>query len=333
MYKYIMLIIFIISLCPISVEAASLGGITRRGNKLYEKGEYDKAIEYYEKALNTFPNKPELIYNRASALYSNGSFDKARSGFLEASVFSDKRSEENSIYNAGNSEYRIAERAEEKSLEASLTGYKEALEHYKRAIMLDEGDIDAKYNYEITLKKISEVQKKKDEEEQKQEKKEDNQDKGENSESKENSGENAQDQKESNQQDKGENQKDQNNEEQKDKEELNSEEDKGSQKNSNDKTDSEEKEKAQSSEEGQIDKDEAKSDNRDENSEQELSLGKDQQEFNTDESSGELEEKTEGMTEEEAEMILKAQAEEENRMRDSKIKVQGKNDPKVLKNW
>ena len=134
MYKCIILVLFVTSLYPSIVEAASLGGITSKGNKFYEKGEYDKAIESYEKALNISPNKPELIYNRASALYSNGSFDKARSGFLEASVFSDKKSEENSIYNAGNSEYKIAEGAEEKSLEASLTGYKEALKHYKREL-------------------------------------------------------------------------------------------------------------------------------------------------------------------------------------------------------
>jgi len=148
--------------------ASALPGEARKADRLYEEGRYDEALESYDRALSAKPNDPAVLYNRAAALYRKGDFAGAVKAFLNSLALGDERLEEKTVYNAGNSEYRAGGAKEKSGPEEALKHYRKAAEYYKRAMELDDTDVDAKHNYEFTLKKIEDLEKQ--QQEQKQEK-------------------------------------------------------------------------------------------------------------------------------------------------------------------
>ncbi|MCK4796405.1 MAG: tetratricopeptide repeat protein [Spirochaetes bacterium] len=56
----------------------------QRGVAWYHKGEYDKAIEYYNKAIELDPNYTYAYYNRGSAWENKGEYDKAIKDYNKA---------------------------------------------------------------------------------------------------------------------------------------------------------------------------------------------------------------------------------------------------------
>jgi|GEM_PF-3771313 len=54
------------------------------GNAYAHKGQYDKAIENYNKAIQLNPNLAEAYYNRGVAYKHKGQYDKAISDFQTA---------------------------------------------------------------------------------------------------------------------------------------------------------------------------------------------------------------------------------------------------------
>nr|2AVP_A Chain A, synthetic consensus TPR protein [Methanothrix harundinacea 6Ac] len=47
------------------------------GNAYYKQGDYDEAIEYYQKALELDPRSAEAWYNLGNAYYKQGDYDEA----------------------------------------------------------------------------------------------------------------------------------------------------------------------------------------------------------------------------------------------------------------
>ena len=117
----------------------------QKGIEAYRQGKFAAALEQFLSAKGLKANTPQLKNNTAAALYELkkyrealdefSSIDPARLGGA-ASVFH---------YNLGNAYYRLEQ-------------YPQALESYKRGLRLDPDDVQAKKNYELTLKKIREQQ-------------------------------------------------------------------------------------------------------------------------------------------------------------------------------
>ncbi len=111
----------------------------RRGNSLYNKGEYNAATERYERAARLAPEQFEPLYNLGNALYKAERYEAAEVQMLKAAADTLRTAEERAeaLYNLGNVQFRQKK-------------YKEALESYRNSLRLNPSDMEAKYNYAYT---------------------------------------------------------------------------------------------------------------------------------------------------------------------------------------
>jgi len=99
-------------------------------------------------------------YNSGIDFFEKLDYNRAVDDFFKALNTENKHVEQWAAYNLGNAKFKNAENAEQSNPQASLSDYTEALEFFKRAIEMDPQDLDAKYNYEVTLRKIKAQQEK-----------------------------------------------------------------------------------------------------------------------------------------------------------------------------
>ena len=122
-------------------------GLVRRGNRSYARGDYARAIERYERALKAAPGSFEATYDLGNALCRAERFDQSEQTLARAAADTlrtdDERAE--AFYNLGNTQFQQKK-------------YKEALESYRRSLLLDPDDMEAKYNFAYTKKLLEQQQ-------------------------------------------------------------------------------------------------------------------------------------------------------------------------------
>jgi tetratricopeptide (TPR) repeat protein len=130
----------------------------RAGNKLYRKGQYEKAVPQYQKALQVNPNNPVARYNMGNVQFRNKQFEEAEKTFDQANASAGNNDfKEKTYYNKG-----VALTKQQKLLES--------IEAYKSAVRLNPSDAEARFNLEkalLELKKQNEANKQKQPEPQK----------------------------------------------------------------------------------------------------------------------------------------------------------------------
>ena len=119
----------------------------RRGNRQYERLDYDKAAEYYGKAIELSDSCYEAKFNLGDALYKSKEYDKAGEIFSALAVDSTRSELERaqSFYNLGNTLFQQKK-------------YREALSAFKNSLRLNPDDMEAKYNYAYTKKYVEDQQ-------------------------------------------------------------------------------------------------------------------------------------------------------------------------------
>ncbi|MBN2345040.1 MAG: tetratricopeptide repeat protein [Candidatus Aminicenantes bacterium] len=117
----------------------------QKGIEAYRRGEFTEALELFLSAKGLKSNAPALANNTAAALYQLKKYPEAFDEFSHIEAAKLKADAPGLHYNLGNALYRLGR-------------FPEALESYKRCLRLDPGDIQAKKNFELTLKKIQEEQ-------------------------------------------------------------------------------------------------------------------------------------------------------------------------------
>jgi Ca-activated chloride channel family protein len=121
----------------------------QEGNDLFGKGEYDAALKRYLEAQQNAPSRSELRFNVGDALYKQGKYEEAAQE-LGRVVESDNQSlSAEAYYNLGNAFFR-----QEK--------YQEAVGAYKKSLMKNPKDQDAKVNLELALEKMQQQQQNQD---------------------------------------------------------------------------------------------------------------------------------------------------------------------------
>ena len=120
----------------------------RKGNRLYNKGEYQQSIERYGRALMLDPASFEATYNLGNALSKAEMYDKAEQMQNRAAADTLRSDTERAeaYYNLGNTQFRQKK-------------YREALESDKRSLLLNPDDREAKYNYAYTKHLLDDEQK------------------------------------------------------------------------------------------------------------------------------------------------------------------------------
>ena len=127
--------------CAESVSAQRMPErrLVRKGNRLYEREQYEKSIENYNRALEVDPASFEATYDLGSALFRAERYDKAEQTLSKVAADSLRTDSDraDALFNLGNTHF-----AQKK--------YQEALDCYRKAMRLNPDDEDAKYNYAYT---------------------------------------------------------------------------------------------------------------------------------------------------------------------------------------
>jgi Ca-activated chloride channel family protein len=127
----------------------------REGMKAYQEGKYDEALERFLNAKGINADLAALKNNTASALYQMEKYQEALEEFSQIDPDKANIPKAEFYYNLGNSFYRTNK-------------FDKAVESYKKSLIENSNDMDAKKNFELALKKLQQQTQK-----QKQENKQD----------------------------------------------------------------------------------------------------------------------------------------------------------------
>lgn len=147
MYLRVLILLLFLQLIP---DGGSKEG--RRGNEMYEKGQYEEAVAQYRSGLdaisgdNAGPTRYGLLNNLGAALHRSSDFENAKKSFTEAMAAARSEADfSRSAYNAGNNAYAVQD----------LQG---ALDFYEKALLANPNNEDAKYNYEFVKRQLQNQQ-------------------------------------------------------------------------------------------------------------------------------------------------------------------------------
>ncbi len=135
----------------------------RQGCEEYENKQYGNAEVSFQKALQENPNSYEAQFNLGNAFYKQAKYDEA---IKEFSALSDKTTDKENLaelyYNIGNSKLKKVEKIlQEQKLGEAIKQIDKSLADYKRSMINNPKNINAKYNFSYAkkLKELLEQQK------------------------------------------------------------------------------------------------------------------------------------------------------------------------------
>ncbi len=109
----------------------------KRGKALYDKGEYDRALDHFSKAGALAPGDARIKFNAGTALYRLDDHERAREAF-EGAAGGKEKFRPRALFNAGNALFKAGD-------------YSGAAEKYKEVILADPADDNARYNLQKAL--------------------------------------------------------------------------------------------------------------------------------------------------------------------------------------
>lgn len=172
----------------------------RQGNALYTQEQYEEAAAKYREGIVSVQEDgfgavhSRLLNNLGAALYRSGDAEQASIAFSSAaSMALGTEDLVRASYNAGNAAYRTQQ------LEQSL-------EHYRRALLNDPSNQDAKFNYEFVKRQLEEQQDNQQDQDQQDQENQENQDQQNQDGEQNENNEQQQDEQEQNSQDQGDQQ-------------------------------------------------------------------------------------------------------------------------------
>ena len=127
----------LIALAVSGARAGKLEDAVEKGNKDFTAGKYKEALEQYQIAETERPESPELDYNIANALHEEGQYEEAVDRYTKALNSDDVNVTADAYYNLGNTQFRMGD-------------YQKAIEAYQQSLQLRPGDMNAKYNLELS---------------------------------------------------------------------------------------------------------------------------------------------------------------------------------------
>jgi len=164
------------------------------GNQSFTEQHFDQALERYERAEQEVEQEPRVHFNRGAALFKLGRPKEAREAYLRASGLDDPGMKKQNYYNIGNT--FLAEGA-----------FQDAIPYYRRALEIDPGFDDARYNLELALAAIKQQQQQQQDQQSDQQDQKDQKDQKENQDQKKD--EQQKDEKKEGEQDQGQDEKEQ----------------------------------------------------------------------------------------------------------------------------
>jgi Ca-activated chloride channel homolog len=190
--KYFCIIATLILLPLTTLFADEVYSRNKKGNELFKKGKFDDAMKEYDDALLIAPADTLLKMNKGSSLYRLGRFDEADSAYAGTLSIKNRQKRADAHYNLGNIQFKEGDMLMQSGGQGADEKYKSALQNYIAALDLRPDDRNAKWNIELTQRRIQRQQQ--------QQKNQDKQDKNNNKQDK-NKDQNNQNKKDRNKQD------------------------------------------------------------------------------------------------------------------------------------
>ena len=147
MRKLVFTLIMTLLSLPLVAQQLPERRAVRKGNRLYDKQQYEQSIERYQAALEAAPTQWEALYNRGNAEHRMERYEAAEKTLQVAAADSLQSAEHRAeaYYNLGNTQFKQQK-------------LKEALQSYKQSLMLRPDDMECKYNYAYTKKLLEDQQ-------------------------------------------------------------------------------------------------------------------------------------------------------------------------------
>ena len=170
-----MIIKFIIIILLNINNIDEINRLTKEAEIYFKNEEYDKSIANYKILIDSFDVTNEKIYlNLAHSHFLSNDTAKALENYTYATITNNNKIKSIALQQIGN-------------INESRNKLEEALDFYKESIIIDNNNIDSKFNYELVKKKIQKQKENKQENPNDNNNKEDKkEDKKENSENKKN---------------------------------------------------------------------------------------------------------------------------------------------------
>jgi len=153
----IVLFIVMSLVLPSLGQAKPTSSLNSKGNKLYLKGEYQKALELYKRAESQDPKSPAISNNLGNVAHQQQNFEEAGRYYQRALENTNQRELANTYYNLGNNYFRGSQ-------------LEQAMASYERCLELNPNDLDAKYNLEFIKRTQKQNQKQQQENSEQKEK-------------------------------------------------------------------------------------------------------------------------------------------------------------------
>jgi Ca-activated chloride channel homolog len=186
-------IVLIILTAAVAVYGDEYRSLMNQGEKQYRKQDFTASADKYKEAEVVRPDDPIATFNNGAALYKGNDLEKAKERFAQAAAKSKDQLKAESYYDLGNTLYKGQD-------------YANALGAYKEALTIDPKNDAAKFNFELTKKKLEQQQQQQQKQDQQNK---DNKDKQNQDQKNQQDQQNKQDQ-DKNKQDKDKNKQDQN---------------------------------------------------------------------------------------------------------------------------
>ncbi len=136
-------------LWPLLAACGETGGtaerLNREANRAYNAGNYQAALETYQRANVERPDLTQINYNEGNTLHRMGQLSRAVSESQKAAAEGTNATRFRAYYALGN-HY------------AKQVKWREAYESYRNALILSPSDLDAKYNLEVALRRLTQQQ-------------------------------------------------------------------------------------------------------------------------------------------------------------------------------
>lgn len=139
-------IILVLATAGAQIQAQRINAHAREGNNQYKQGKFDKALSEYLLSIEAGANDPVTRYNLGNVYFRNAKFEEAATSFDKAAAENNETAfKQKAYYNQGVSF------SKNNKLEESIVAY-------KKAVLMDPGDQDARVNLQKALLELKKRQ-------------------------------------------------------------------------------------------------------------------------------------------------------------------------------
>jgi len=135
---------------------AACASDTETAERDYKSGQYEQAMENYQKAAESAPARNDLQYNRGDSAYKAGEYSEAEEAFRKALETPDLNLQEDTYYNLGNAQFEHGQAMQKVDTKKTIGLWEQALHSYDSALKL-KTTADAKHNYDYVKLKLEQL--------------------------------------------------------------------------------------------------------------------------------------------------------------------------------